>query len=203
MICLGLRPKLSHIIGFKKKAVQNFESWEKFFYRDKSEEDVLPIVKKIFFNLKLEDEFIDEFIEFHEIKNKSIFEFVPSFQSQSIDVFGMLPFFHFDEADMYSDSLLYTMAEANILKEPFVKEIPYEDLSSYIRLGAEELRESDLALSKRREVLHYDGNWGRQYPNHPLYYFDEDFDFAYSFFRELGLNISKSELGRYLIFDWC
>lgn len=198
---MGVRPKVYHMIGINTDLLPNSLEIFKDFYNKHHEDDFVDIARTLLYKID-EKDFIDEYID-KELHKFYTFDILHEFNREQ-RVIGILPVFHLSESSLYAHDLLYSMIEANLIEDkPTAIKIPYRDLSPYIGLNVEELRKSDLEILKRREVLYYNGSWGREYPNHSIDWYDDDLEFAYLYFKNMGIDLEQKDLDRYIVFEWC
>lgn len=197
MKALSVRPSISHVIGLSGKARETFAAEIDQFVGHYYEEDFLTIAQSIFEEVDYADEVIEDF------QKAMVLDVLGTYSSSTTELFGMLPLFHFHESHLFNHPLVWGLLEANMLDESKrIVKIPYSDLSDCIGKEYDTLKTVIKNRQLLREVECYQGNWARKYDHYPLTHFDDDFDFAYRLFHAIGIPVQKSDLDRYMVFEW-
>lgn len=198
-----VKPMLAEIIAFDVNAVKNAKEWVHTFCERYDEVEFLKYARPFFESVEEDKAFLDEFFE-EEIEGKETFELTRSFpENGDLELFGLYPMFHLEESSLHGHDLLYAALESGLLPdETKALKIPYTDYSYLIGADRETVIQEVKHLQKRRDILSYKGKWCRDYSNHPLYWFDQDLEFAFQFFTQQGLPITRKDLNRYVLFEW-
>lgn len=206
---MGIRPYLAQIIGFETNIIPNFNELKETFIENAEDEE--KDFLDCFGHLISEDDKLCLLADktFERLKNQSLYKVFPHCESSAIEIFGIRPIFHYNQSELYASDLLYSAIESGLIKdESRAIKIPYDDWMKYKKMTNEELMDEFNSNGKHsifeveQELRYYTGNWGRKYPNHPVYWYDHDFDLALKIFKIMGFDIAPENLDRYMIFEW-
>ena len=194
---MGMRPKVSHIIGFDckegedKKKMSQFSNhhFEDYFY---------DAAKDVIISSGEEDK---EFVK--SILGDTITgEVLYKSESSSINVIGIHPIYHLDESSLYNHEIVWGMVSSGMIgNKPEAIKVPYIDYANLIGKDPKEIVELE-GLSVAREMQFYKGTWGRKYPHCSVDTYDADLEFAYQMLKKIGYNLKRENIDRYIIFEW-
>jgi hypothetical protein len=200
---MGVRPKLYQLIGIDVGSVKGGQKWVDEFLKKYDDEEFISYTRDIFGKVVEDKEFLEEYIV-DEIEDKETYEIIHYFHENEQNIFGMYPIFDVSKSSIYAHELLYAMVEGQMIPDKAkALKIPYEDFSHLIGAPKEKIKKETGYLPLVRTIENYKGVWGRDYPNHPMEWFDDDLEFSYLFFQSLGLFVSRNDIQRFIVFDWC
>ena len=197
MSLLGVRPKLSHIIGISGLCKQAYDEEIRAFMNNHYEDDFLEVAGPLFEALE------DGAEKKEELEGVYVYDLLEHVRIDSEEAFGMLPINHWKESSSYNHELTWGLIDSGMLASSSkISKIPYDDYSHVIGMDKEEMKRHIGSLQLLQEFTRYEGQWGRDYEHYRLSYFDEDLEFAFNFFHSIGIPVKKSDLDRYMIFEW-